>query len=86
MNHEVPTNTLKRKKLMSKKLLLTLLLLNSSLLAFSQGTWSPRSPLPSPDSAMVQGIPGFSIGNYGYAGLCDTHMAAVILHTRFLPI
>ena len=50
-----------------KKTLLTFLALGSSLLAFSQGTWTSRDTLP--DSAMVQGIAGFSIGNYGYAGL-----------------
>lgn len=58
-----------------KKTLLTLLVLSSSLLAFSQGSWSPRASLPYPDSGMVQGIPGFSIGNYGYAGLGDTYYA-----------
>lgn len=53
-----------------KKLLLILLLLSSSLLAIKgQGTWTSRSPLPPPDSAMFQGIPGFSINGYGYAGL-----------------
>jgi N-acetylneuraminic acid mutarotase len=52
---------------MKKVLAILLLVLNSSLIAFSQGTWTSRDTLP--DSAMVQGIPGFSIGNYGYAGL-----------------
>src|SRR5580698_474176 len=33
----------------------------------AQGTWTPRDTLP--DSAMVQGISGFSINGYGYAGL-----------------
>src|ERR1700722_1022190 len=51
-----------------KKLLLTLLVLSSSFLAFSQGTWTSRDTLPN-DSAMFQGISGFSIGKYGYAGL-----------------
>jgi N-acetylneuraminic acid mutarotase len=50
-----------------KKLLLTFLALSSSLLAFSQGTWTSRDTLP--DSAMVQGISGFSINGYGYVGL-----------------
>jgi N-acetylneuraminic acid mutarotase len=50
-----------------KKTLLTFLALGSSFLAFSQGTWTSRDTLP--DSAMFQGITGFSIGNYGYAGL-----------------
>jgi N-acetylneuraminic acid mutarotase len=54
---------------MSKKLLLTLLVLSSSLLAFSQGTWTSRDTLPYDTNAMIQGIQGFSIGNYGYAGL-----------------
>ncbi len=49
-----------------KKLLLTLFTLSSSLLAFSQGTWSPSSIFP--DSARYGGI-SFSIGNYGYVGL-----------------
>lgn len=52
-----------------KKLLLTFLVLSSSIYAFSQGTWTSRDTLP--DTAMFQGIPGFSIGNYGYAGLGD---------------
>lgn len=50
-----------------KKILLLLFTFSSSLLAFSQGTWTSRDTLP--DSAMLQGISGFSIGNYGYAGL-----------------
>lgn len=35
----------------------------------AQGTWTSRDTLP--DSAMCQGIPGFSINGYGYAGLGD---------------
>jgi len=35
--------------------------------AFAQGTWTSRDTLP--DSAMIQGISGFSINGYGYAGL-----------------
>jgi N-acetylneuraminic acid mutarotase len=59
-----------------KKLLL-LLFPFSFLLSpvFSQGTWSPRDTLPYDTNAMFQGIPGFSIGNYGYAGLGDTYYA-----------
>jgi N-acetylneuraminic acid mutarotase len=49
-----------------KKSLFIFLALSSSLLGFSQGSWSPRTPLP--DSARALGI-GFSIGNYGYVGL-----------------
>jgi N-acetylneuraminic acid mutarotase len=49
-----------------KKLLLTLLVLSSSLVAFSQGKWSPRTSLP--DSTR-DGAVGFAIGNYGYMGL-----------------
>jgi N-acetylneuraminic acid mutarotase len=52
-----------------KKLLLTLLALSSSLLAFSQGTWTPRDTLPYDTNAMFQGMAGFSIGSYGYAGI-----------------
>src|SRR5277367_6827056 len=53
-----------------KKLLLILFPFSFFLSpAFAQGTWSPRDTLP--DSAMFQGISGFSIGNYGYAGLGD---------------
>jgi hypothetical protein len=58
---------IRTKMVMSKKILSILLVLSSSLLVPAQGTWTSRSPLP--DSAMFQGIPGFSIGNYGYAGL-----------------
>ncbi|HTA28822.1 MAG TPA: kelch repeat-containing protein [Bacteroidia bacterium] len=50
-----------------KKLLITFFVLNSSFAAFSQGTWTSKDTLP--DTAMVQGIPGFSIGNFGYTGL-----------------
>jgi N-acetylneuraminic acid mutarotase len=39
--------------------------------AYAQGTWTSRDTLL--DSAMFQGIPGFSIGNYGYAGLGDQY-------------
>src|SRR5580704_7826948 len=53
-----------------KKLLLFLLAFSSSLLALSQGTWSPRTSFP--DSGYAQGISGFSIGNYGYVGLGTT--------------
>ncbi len=57
-----------------KKLLLTFFVLSSSLLGLSQGIWSPRTPLPYDTNAMVQGIPGFAIGNYGYAGLGSNSM------------
>ena len=50
-----------------KKIFLTLSILSLSPTAFSQGIWASRDTLP--DSAMVQGIPGFSINGYGYAGL-----------------
>ena len=49
-----------------KKLLLIFLVLSSSLLAFSQGLWTQKASLPA--TARGYGI-GFSIGNYGYAGL-----------------
>jgi N-acetylneuraminic acid mutarotase len=69
MNHKVLTSSFKRtKNITSKKLLMLLTAYSLSLSpAFSQGTWSSRDTLP--DSAMFQGISGFSIGNYGYAGL-----------------
>jgi N-acetylneuraminic acid mutarotase len=37
--------------------------------SFAQGIWTARDTLPFDTNAMVQGITGFSIGNYGYAGL-----------------
>ena len=51
------------------KILLSFLISYSLFLApcLSQGTWTPRDSLP--DTARGQGISGFSIGNYGYAGL-----------------
>ncbi len=52
-----------------KKTLLILLVLSSSFLAFSQGTWTTRDTLPNDSNAMFQGISGFSINGYGYAGL-----------------
>jgi N-acetylneuraminic acid mutarotase len=35
----------------------------------AQGTWTSRDTLPHDTNAMYQGIPGFSIGSYGYAGI-----------------
>ncbi|HTA28621.1 MAG TPA: kelch repeat-containing protein [Bacteroidia bacterium] len=58
-----------------KKLLLSLFVLSSSPLAFSQGSWTPRTSFP--DSGYSQGISGFSIGNYGYAGLGSYTGAAI---------
>lgn len=55
-----------------KKTLLTLLVLSSSVLVFSQGSWSPRAPLP--DSARGYGV-GFSIGKYGYVGLGGSELS-----------
>lgn len=52
-----------------KKSILIFLVLSSSLIAFSQGTWSPRDTLPHDTNAMVQGLPGFSINGYGYVGI-----------------
>src|SRR5580658_8670111 len=49
-----------------KKILLSLFLF-SSLFSFAQGIWTSRDTLP--DSAMFQGISGFSINDDGYAGL-----------------
>ncbi len=63
-----------------KKLLLLFFTFHFSHFAFSQGTWSPRSPLP--DSAMFQGISGFAIGNYGYAGL-GNYSGANITFNKF---
>lgn len=56
-----------------KRAVLCFILTLSLAPVFSQGTWSPRASLP--DSAMFQGISGFCIGNYGYAGLGDTYYA-----------
>lgn len=69
-----------------KKFLLTFLVLSSSFLAFSQGTWTPCDTLPN-DSAMFQGISGFSIGNYGYAGLGNYSNAIILFDElwRFDP-
>lgn len=61
-----------------KKLLLplfTFLLLFFTCISsvHAQSYWAVRDTLP--DSAMFQGLPGFAIGNYGYAGLGDTYYA-----------
>jgi N-acetylneuraminic acid mutarotase len=71
-----------------KKLLLSLLVpiaIGISSLAFSQGTWTPRDTLPYDTAAMEQGLLGFSIGNYGYAGLGSNSVSNLTAFWRFDP-
>jgi N-acetylneuraminic acid mutarotase len=55
---------------MKKLIMLSLFTYTLSFIpAAAQGVWSSRDTLPYDTNAMFQGIPGFSIGNYGYAGI-----------------
>ncbi len=54
---------------MKKIVAYSLFFLLCPIVIFSQGVWSACEALPSANDAMVQGIPGFSVGNFGYGGL-----------------